>query len=278
MLEILQYDFLIRAGVAGLIIGLIAPMIGMFLVVRRFSLLADTLSHVSLAGVALGILIGWNPVLTAVATSALGSLGIQHLRRRRISGESVLAVFLSGSLALAVVMISMANGFNSSLFSVLFGSITTVSSNDLYWIIGLGALVTLLVTVLFHEFFLLAFNEELAQSQGMRVTLIDAVFMLMAAVTVAVSIQIIGVLLIGALMVVPCVAAMRYGRGFRSTLGIAIAFSLCSVIAGLIISYLYDLASGGTIVLIALLFFGISMLVTRKPRSNPASDGRGQIQ
>lgn len=265
MLDLFQYDFMIRAVLSGLVIGLIAPMIGMFLVVRRYALMADTLAHVSLAGVAIGLLAGWNPVLTAVVTSVAGALGIEKLRtERNIGGESVLALFLSGSLALAVVLISLAQGFNSSLFSVLFGSISTVSQADLFWVIGLGLAVIIALILLYKELFLISFSQELAQSQGLNVKLINSVFIVLAAVTVSVSMQIIGVLLIGALMVIPVITAMRYGYGFRATMLIAVIFSLFSVIAGLVVSYYFDVASGGTIVLITLVLFAVSLLVNRK--------------
>ena len=128
MLEIFQYDFMIRAFVAGVTIALLAPMIGMFLVVRRYSYLADTLAHVSLVGVALGVLTGINPIITAMGVAIAASLGIENLREnKRLFGESILALFLSGSLALAVVLMSLSKGFQGDLFSYLFGSITTVS-------------------------------------------------------------------------------------------------------------------------------------------------------
>src|SRR3989344_3160439 len=131
--EILQYGFIIRALEAGVVVALIAPFIGIFLVLRRYSLIADTLSHVSLAGVALGLLFGINPIITAIVATILASLGIEKLRTsKKIYGESALAIFLSGSLALAIVLLSLAHGFNANLFGYLFGSILTVAKTDVY--------------------------------------------------------------------------------------------------------------------------------------------------
>ena len=134
--NIFQYGFIVRGLEAGVIVGIIAPLIGIFLVLRRYSLIADTLAHVSLAGIAIGLLLGINPVLTALGTAVVASLGIERLRTsKRVYGESALALFLSGSLALAVVILSLAHGFNANLFNYLFGSIVTVTTNDVieYW-------------------------------------------------------------------------------------------------------------------------------------------------
>src|SRR3990167_8723192 len=190
MLEIFQFDFMVRAFAAGLAIAVVAPIIGMFLVVRRYSLMADTLAHISLAGVAGGLLLGINPIVSAIVLSVAAAFGIEELRSsRRVFGESVLALFLSGSLAVAVIILSLAKGFNSNLFSYLFGSISTVSPTDLWVTIALAVIV-------------------------------------LPAVAVALSIRIVGVLLIGALMVIPVISAMQYSKGFRTTLLLSVAFSL----------------------------------------------------
>src|SRR3989338_5676946 len=136
-LDIFQYGFIIRGLEAGIIIAIIAPLIVIFLVLRRYSLIADTLAHVSLAGIAMGLLFGINPMITALFTSVIGSLGIEKLRTsKRVYSESALALFLSGSLALAIVLLSLAKGFNTNLFNYLFGSILTVTMQDVYIITG----------------------------------------------------------------------------------------------------------------------------------------------
>jgi zinc transport system permease protein len=149
MLEIFQYNFMIRAFMAGGMIGVIAPVIGTFLVAKRYSLMADTLAHVSLAGVALGLLLGIYPVYSAIVVAVITAVIIEKLRTERgISGEAALAMFLSGGLAVAIVLIGLGNGFSVDLFSYLFGSITTVQKSDL-WVIGsLGILVLVSVITL----------------------------------------------------------------------------------------------------------------------------------
>lgn len=265
MLEIFQYDFMVRAFEAGIAIGIVAPLIGMFLVVRRYSLMADTLAHVSLAGVATGLLLAINPVFTAIGFSIVASVGIEGLRNsKRIFGESVLALFLSGSLAIAVVILSLAKGFNANLFGYLFGSISTISQADMWVTVMLAVVVFFDVVFLYKELFFVSFDEELAESSGMPVRRLNLMMVILAAITVSLSIRIVGVLLIGALMVIPVISAMQYGKGFRSTLFLSVGFSLFSVIAGLFASYYFDIASGGAIVLVALILFLISLAITKR--------------
>jgi zinc transport system permease protein len=261
MLTIFQYDFMVRAFIAAIIIGSLAPVVGIFLVVRRYSLLADTLSHVSLVGVALASLFNVNPVVGALIASSLGALGMDRLRSsRKIYGESILALFLSGSLALALILFSFAKGINAGIFSYLFGSITTVSFSDLIIILTFGVVVFTLTGLLFKKFFLVSYDEELAKANGLNVNFLNGLLMLLAAVTVALSMQVVGVLLVGALMVIPVLAASQFGKSFTRTLLISILISLMSSVAGLISSFYLNLPSGAAIVVVALIFFGISLL------------------
>lgn len=264
MPEIFQYEFMQRAFLASIVIGIIAPLIGIFLVVKRYSLMSDTLAHVSLMGVAIGLLINVSPVITAIAASTLAALGIERLREtRRIHGESLLALFLSGSLAIAVVLISIAHGFTVNLFSFLFGSVSTVGPGDLYLIITLGLVVIATVVLLYKEFFFVSFDEEVAQAYGIKSSTLNLVLAVLVALTISLSMQVVGILLIGALTVIPVISATQFGRGFKVTLMLAISFSLVSVISGLLAAFYLDWASGGTIVLFTLIIFLLCLLVTR---------------
>jgi zinc transport system permease protein len=266
MLEIFQYDFLIRAFIAGIITAIIAPLIGTFLVVRRYSLMGDTLAHVSLVGIAIGILLKINPIFSAIVTAIVAAVGIEQLRQtKKIFGESVLALFLSGGLAIAIVLISLAHGLNVNIFSFLFGSITTVTRTDLYTIAVVGIVVILAIVGLYKELFFVSFNEELAEANGLNTKTLNLILIILAAVTVSISMRIVGVLLIGALMIIPVVTAIQFGLGFLKTMMSAVTLSLISVIAGLFASFYLNLASGGTIVVIALLFF-VSTLTINKLR------------
>jgi zinc transport system permease protein len=264
MLEIFQYDFMIRAFIAGIAIGVIAPLIGTFLVVRRYSLMADTLAHVALLGVALGLLLKISPLLAAVVTSVAAGLGMEKLRdNKRLSGDSILALFLSGSLAIAVVLISASRGFNVNLFSFLFGSISTVSSGDLYLIGALGLLSVIIVLGFYKELFLVSLDNEIAKANGIKTSALNFILIMLAALAVSLAIKIVGALLIGALMVIPVMASLQFRRGFGKTIILSILISLFCVLCGLFVSYYLGWASGGTIVIVALVIFLLSLFVTK---------------
>jgi len=256
MSEIFQYNFMVRALLAGIIVGIVAPTIGTFLVSKRYSLMADSLAHISLAGVAVGLIAGIYPVYTAIAASVGAALIIEKLRTdKNVSGEVALAMFLSGGLAIAIVLIGIAKGFNVDLFSYLFGSITTVRETDIWVILALG-IATIFITYFFYEELLyISFDEEAAKVSGIPTKLTNLILVVLTAVTVSLSMRIVGVLLIGALMVIPVVAAMQVARSFKNTIIWAISFSIFSVIGGLILSFYLNLAAGGTIVVLSLLIF-----------------------
>lgn len=263
MFQIFHYSFIVRGLEAGLLIGAIAPLIGIFLVLRRYSLIADTLAHVSLAGVAIGLLLNVNPLLTALGASALSSVAIERLRTsKKIYGESALSIFLSGSLALATVLIGLAHGFNVDLFSYLFGSIVTVRQTDIYIILSLSIIIAAVLAAFYKELVYISFDEEAAKVSGIPVRLFNTLFILLAAAAIAISIPIIGILLISALLVLPIVIALQLKKSFKATLFWAEIISLFSVFAGVITSFYLNISSGGTIVLIMLAIFGIVLLGT----------------
>lgn len=265
MLDIFQYSFIVRGLEAGLLVGAIAPLIGMFLVLRRYSLIADTLSHVSLAGVAVGLLTGFNPLFTALGAAVVSSVAIERLRlSRKVYGDSALSVFLSGSLALAVVLIGLAHGFGSNLFNYLFGSIVTVTPSDISVILIIGFIVLAAIVAFYKELVFVTFDEESARVGGLPVRAINILLIVLAAVTVSLAIPIVGVLLISALMVIPVVTALQLKQSFLRTILYAEVVSLVSVIAGIISSFYLDLPAGGTIVLIMLAFFCLALLFGKK--------------
>lgn len=255
-MDIFQYSFIIRGFESGLIIAIIAPLIGIFLVLRRYSLIADTLAHVSLAGVAIGLILGINPIITAIFSSVGSSILIERLRlSKRVFGESALAIFLSGSLALAVVLISLTHGFSVNLFSYLFGSIVTVKQIDLYIIAGVGTIIALLILAFYKELVYISFDEEAAQVAGIPTKALNILLITLTALTVSLAIPIVGILLISALMVIPVVTALQFRTSFKKTIIIAEVFSILSVVLGIYTSFYLNLSAGGTIVLIALIFF-----------------------
>ncbi len=264
MLEIFQHSFIIRGLEVGALIAIIAPLIGIFLVLRRYALIADTLSHISLAGVAIGLLAKIDPIITALGASIVASVAIERLRiKKRVYGETALALFLSGGLAVAVVLISLAHGFNADLFSYLFGSIVTVKRSDVLIVSTLSVVVIGLLLAFYKELVYISFDEEAAQVSGIPTRLINTIFIIITATAVALAIPIVGILLISALIVIPVIAALQLKKSFTATLVWAEIISLCSVISGIIISFYFNLPPGGAIVLITLGIFSVISLFKR---------------
>ena len=266
MLEIFSYSFMIRAFLAGIAIGLVAPLIGCFLVAKRYSIIGDSIAHASLAGVALSVILFINPLIGALAVALVIALVIEKLRvGRMLAGDVALAMFLSSGLALAVVLIGLARNTQVDLFAYLFGSITTVSQSDLWIILPLGGAVLAFVGLLYKELAYLAFDDESARVSGLPTVFLNQALVILAAITVVLSLRIVGGLLIGALMVIPVAAAMQNSRSFGQTIIQAMAFGLASVIAGLFVSFYLNSAAGGTIVLMSLLLFIVSVVWRRLP-------------
>jgi zinc transport system permease protein len=269
---LLEYEFLQNAFLTGLLIGLVAPLIGVFIVVRRLSLIADALSHVTLAGIAASLLLtkkwslfaGLNPLYLGMAFSVMGSLFIEKLRGvYKHYQELAIPIILSGGIGLGVIFISLADGFNTDLFSYLFGSVSAVSRIDLIIIFIISILVILLIFLLYKELFLLSFDEEHAKASGIAAKSVHFIFILMVALVIAASMRIVGILLVSSLMTLPVAASIRIANGFKQTIFYSILFGELSVLGGLTISYYMDLAPGGTIVMIAVVILIITILFKR---------------
>lgn len=270
--EFLAYGFMQRALLAGVVTAIICPAIGVFLIPRRLSLIADTLAHVALAGVAVGLLAGVPPLAGALLVTTLGSLAIERLRTRGVlQGDAALAVFLSAGFAVAVVLISLARGFNADLFAILFGSITTVGTLDIALIAGLGVLVLATVRVFYRQLFAITLNEDLARTSGVPVGALNLTLTFLTALTVVVSVRMVGVLLVSAMIVIPTLTGFALARSFRMALGIAIASALVATLGGLVAAFYLGLAAGGAIVLAALVLFAAAALAGRRlPLGRPA--------
>jgi zinc transport system permease protein len=246
----LDLEFMRLAFAAGAVVGVLAPTVGFFLVQREMSLIGDGIGHVAFAGVALGYVIGVSPVWTALVAAVIGAIGIEYLRsQRRAAGDQALAIVFYTGIAGGVVLISAAGALNANLFSYLFGSILTVTRSDLAVIATLGLASLGLIGVTLRSLIAVSLDEEGARVAGLPVPVLNGVVSMLAALTIGVSMRIVGILLIAALMVVPVIAAQRVAWSLRSTMGISILVGLCSVVVGLTISYYADLPPGGTIVL-----------------------------
>jgi zinc transport system permease protein len=252
----LELEFMRLAFLAGIVVGVLAPTVGFFLVQREMSLIGDGIGHVAFAGVAAGYLLGISPVLTALVAAVIGAVSIEWLRARRgTAGDQALAIVFYTGIAAGVVIVSRAGALNVNLFQYLFGSILTVTRGDLAVIAGLGLAALATIAFFLRTLLAVSLDEEAARVSGLRVPVLNGVVAILAALTIAVSMRIVGILLIAALMVLPVIAAQRIAWSMRSTLAISIGIGLTSVLLGLTTSYYGDLPPGGTIVLAASAFF-----------------------
>ncbi len=273
MLEaIFQYEFLQNAFLTGILIGIIAPLLGAFIVVRRLSLIADALSHVTLSGIAASLYLsktvpsfsGLNPLYFGMAFSVLGSLFIERLRAvYKHYQELAIPIILSGGIGIGVIFISLADGFNTDLFSYLFGSVSAVSRGDLYLIGAISILVIGIIVLLYKELFLLSFDEDHAKASGIPARTIHFIFMIMVALVIAASMRIVGILLVSSLMTLPVAASIRIANGFKQTIGYSLLFGEISVIIGLISAFYLNLAPGGTIVLTAIFILLLTIVIKK---------------
>src|SRR5438445_7866624 len=275
MPEFLEYGFMHRAFVAGAITALICAAIGVFLVPRRLSLIADSLSHVALAGVALGLLIGVSPVLGALVVTVVGAVGMERLRAQgALQGDAALAVFLSGGFAVAVVLISLAHGFNADLFAILFGSILTVSPTDVWLILALGAVEVTTIALTYRQLFATTLNEDLARTSGVQVTALNFTLTVLTALTTVVAMRMVGLLLVSAMSVIPTLTGFAIGTSFRRPTMVTIVMALASVGIGLTSAYYLRLAAGGAVVLTALLIFAVASMLRRVPWTRRPRESR----
>jgi len=249
-----------RALISGIAIAILCSVIGLFLVLRRYSLFGDAIAHSSFGGIALGLLAGVYPLWTAYGVSIISALIITKIKDRyNISGDASIAVLLSSGIAAGLVIISFSGGFTIDIFSFLFGSILLVSVNDTILILALTGVILIVILLLYRQILYSTFNEEQAKVSGVPVEKINYLIIFMAGITVVTSIQLVGVLLISALFVIPNVTAIMYGKGFKQTAIISMSFSVFSVVVGILISYIFDITPAGTIVLLSIAILAITM-------------------
>ena len=251
ILEALSYGFMQKALIAGIAVGLICSFMGTFLVLRRYSLFGDGIAHVAFGGISVGLFLGVLPLWTAFIVSIFGGIGLQKLRQStKISGDAAVAVVLVSGLAVGVILLSSSGGFSVDLFSFLFGSILLISNEDTIMILAISSGIIATLVVLQKQFLHLTFNEEQAKLVGLRTTLLNYAFVILASITVVTSMRLVGILLISALIVIPNITAMMFGKGFKKTVCISMGISVISVIGGILLSYFLNLAPSGTIVII----------------------------
>ncbi|HJJ21639.1 MAG: metal ABC transporter permease [Crenarchaeota archaeon] len=252
LLDVLSYGFMQKALIAGISVAIICSFMGTFLVLRRYALFGDGIAHVAFGGISVGLFLGVAPLWSAFVVSVLGGLGLQKLRSStKISGDAAVAVILVSGLAVGVTLVSASGGFSVDLFSFLFGSILLISLEDTITIIAISAGIVGMLLVFQKQFLHISFNEEQAKVAGLNVTMLNYLFVVIAAVTVVTSMRLVGILLISALIVIPNLSAMLFGKGFKKTIVISVSMSVVSVVVGIFLSYYLNLAPSGMIVLIA---------------------------
>lgn len=270
MIEALfTFEFIRYSFISGLIVGLIAPLLGAFIVVRRLSLIADALSHISLGGITFGLYVTSltglviNPLISGVVFSILGALGIEKMRTAyKNFSEISIPIIMSLGIALSVIFLSLSNGFNQDLFGYLFGSISAVTKGDLILISIIGIVVVTFIILLYKEMFLLSFDEE--YSEVMKINrFIHIIFIILVALVISASMRIVGILLVSAMMTLPVAAAIRITSSFKQLIFVSILFGELSVISGLFLGFHLDISPGGTIVLVALLILALTFLVKK---------------
>jgi zinc transport system permease protein len=266
-------EYMQLALVAGLVVGAGAPMIGIFLVHKRLSLMGDGIGHTAFAGVAAGLLLQVWPIWTALLVAIAGAVGVEWLRTRgRTSGDLALAVIFYGGIAAGVVLTGLAGSLNAGLLAYLFGSILTVTRADVLVVVGLGAVIVGTVLVAGRALFALVVDEEAARVAGIPVAALNLTLAVLTAVTIVAAMRVVGILLVAALMVLPVGASQQISRSFRGTLVLSMAVGMASVVLGLVAARLWGLAPGGSIVLVTLAaFLGASITGAVRGRRRPVA-------
>ena len=267
MLEMLSYDFMQRAFIAGILIGILCALISFFVVLKRLSFIGVGISHSAFGGVALGTLINVNITFTALLFS-LGMAGFTGFfsKKGKLKEDTAIGILFSVTMALGILFIGLAKGYNTELFGYLFGSILSVTNTDIWIILILGLLVISTIMLLFKEFLYISFDEEMAFVQGLPVNILYYLLLFLTALTIVISIKIVGIILISALIVIPGASAKMLCYNFRNMIFCSVFFSVFSVVTGLILSYFLNLASGATIVLISFLIFLFCFIISSKRR------------
>ena len=268
---ILNFEFIRYSFISGLLIGLIAPLIGTFIVVRRLSLIADALSHVTLSGISFGMFIVSassafafvNPIWTGILFAIVGALLIEKLRTSYSNYQEIaIPILMSSGIGLSAIFISLADGFNQELVGLLFGSISAVSFSDLVTITIISILVLAFILLFYKELFILSFDAEYSKVIGIP-KWISFLFIIIVALVISASMRVIGVLLVSALITLPVAIAMRWSKGFKQFIIMSIIIGEFSVIAGLITAFYLDISPGGVIVVILILLLGLTFLLQK---------------
>ncbi|WP_127586067.1 metal ABC transporter permease [Paenibacillus koleovorans] len=266
-MDIFQEYFFQRALIGGVLIGFMAPLMGVFLVLRRLSMIGDTLAHVSIAGVAFGFLLGVYPLGIGLLFAVLASFAIEKLRKAyKTYAELSIAIIMSGGVALATFLFTLGRGFNMDVTSYLFGSIYTLSWADLWLVAAVTVIVVVVLLLTFKEMFLLVFDEDAAGVSGLPVRTLNLLTTVLTALVIGVAIKIVGALLVSALLTVPVACSLVVGRSFRHSVWMAVLYSEVAVVGGLVAAGIWSWAPGATVVLTLIALLIVSLTFKRGMR------------
>lgn len=272
LIEIFSYTFMQRALLSGLLVGILCAVLGVFLVLRRLSLIGDGLAHVTFGSVALALALKAQPVyvtLAALPLVLLSSLGILKLTEKaRIHGDAAIGIVSAAGIAGGIIIAGASGGFNVDLFSYLFGNILAISSSETIMAVVLFCVVIAVVIINYNRLFAITFDEELARSSGIKVKQINAMLALLTALTVVLAMKLVGILLVSALLIIPPTTALQVAKSFRLAIILASLFSVFSVVTGILLSFSLNLPSGGVIVLLNIALLMLALVWRRVFRSH----------
>lgn len=257
-----QYEFIQRAYLAGSFIAALCAILGLFLVLRKLSLIGDGLSHVSFGAIALGLFFGLYPFYVALPIVVLASYLILKLSEKsKIYGDAAIGIVSSAGIASGVILASLSSGFNVDLFSYLFGNILAISGQEVYLSVGLSLAVLLVIIFLYHDLFSATFDEEYARVSGVKIERLNFILTSLTAITVVLAIKIAGIMLVSALLILPAVTALQVARGFKAAIITAAAIAIFSVLIGISLSFYANLPAGATVVLVNLALFALFKII-----------------
>lgn len=267
MAELFAYGFLQRAVLAGLFVAVACALLGVFIILRRDSMIGHGLAHVVFAGVALGIFLNLTPLAMALLIALITSLLIMKLKERAgLYGDLALAIFSSVGFALGILFVSLAQGFNVDLFGFLFGEILAIETPEVWLSVALAAAVVVIVLMNYHRFMYLTFDRESARASGIRVGRLDTLLTVLTAVTVVLGMKVVGILLVSALLVIPSTTGLQLSSSFKQALILSSIVALASVALGLLLAFFLDLPASAAIVILSFFFFTLSFLLKRRER------------
>jgi zinc transport system permease protein len=264
MAEMLGYAFMQRALVAGILAGLLCALLGFFVVLKRLSFIGVGISHSAFGGVAIGVLLGIEPIFAAALFSIIIAWAIGWLSRKgRLHEDTAIGILFSSAMALGVALISLSTTYQVDLFGYLFGNILAASPRDLWVLAGITLAVFTAISLLFKELLFIAFDEEVARANGLPVTPLNFLLLTCLALTVVAAMRVVGLILVEALLVIPAAIGFQLARGYRGMFWISAASAVAAAVAGLLISYVFNVAAGATIVLVLALLFAVALAVAR---------------